>query len=606
MKKKVILVAALSATALCAAIAVSGKVNLSSMHASVDETWSHYTAVEPDGFGERGIKEYWVNCSTHESQFTKPDVSDSLIEEKGAPSQAFIESLDEEDARLIKPRIKYIDFEDEGRVYPFYDASKCTNFSNFSIQDGVGYNGSKCLVAETNNNGTDRGLWFTKQYLDLVFSDASIKAIEFDAKGDTASSNFRHRNSSGSNVCYQLNSNGWGITTSWQTFSFTRAMYEDIAATGGFVIYGQSYGNLYLDNIRPVTWDMVNDNTVTSKYVTMDALGQITGVGTSTDVLIKNAFQNTVELKIWSNAATNLTAVDYSTTIKSQGSRSLHIHKVAGSQLCLGLIDRVVNAVDDNGIKFDIYTTVTVGAANFLKFVNRTSSTTSGTQISANKWTTVTVAKENIRDCGDGKQDYLFNMLGSDGTKEMDLYIDNIRPATSTDTVIDFEDNGMYTFDTSYREFTCNFTGHTGACPLNSSNLRDSGNAIFWLNNPNGAGTVSIDSERSSEGARSLRFDIVDGSKSFYLFFNKSINTSLSVGDAISFDVYNKCSGNITLGQAPTAGRSTGTVCAKDQWTTVTLTKGTEKADQFFRLHEAGAGSTGTFWIDNIRVVRAS
>src|SRR5574344_1216100 len=75
--------------------------------------WSHYAAVNP-GIGTKGIKEYWVSCGEgHEHTFTKPNVDNSLIDEKGAPSQTFIDSLEANDNRLLEALYTLYDFEDE-------------------------------------------------------------------------------------------------------------------------------------------------------------------------------------------------------------------------------------------------------------------------------------------------------------------------------------------------------------------------------------------------------------------------------------------------------------------------------------------------------------
>ena len=60
--------------------------------------WQHYNKVEPTDV-TWGIKEYWVNCSSYEHVFTKP-VTGSITN-KGTPSQSFINSLPEDDDRLL-------------------------------------------------------------------------------------------------------------------------------------------------------------------------------------------------------------------------------------------------------------------------------------------------------------------------------------------------------------------------------------------------------------------------------------------------------------------------------------------------------------------------
>lgn len=600
-KKTIISLSFLSATAVLAGVigVQAGTAANTNMNATDTAAWRHYSAVNA-GLGRKGIKEYWTDCAGH-TTITDPGVTATDF---GAPDQNFINRLGKDDERLVKAHSKLIDFEDESTTYPFYDLSKSTNVKSVTVEDGVGVNGSKGLVIEASDVSKDRGLFFKKEFLDEIFADSSIKELKFEAKGEVASSNFRHQNSAKSNICYQQNQDGWGLTTQWQSFSFDRAMYEDIQATGGFVIWGTVGGKIYVDNIQPLTKDIKAD----TMRITMDELGKINRSGN--DSVIYNAYSNALtDMKVWTSKTANEgVTVDYSTSVKSEGTRSLHVYKPADCEICLGVTNRLVDNCDPDGVTFDILTTVGVGPANFKKFQNRTSTSINGDYtLAANKWTTVTVPYNNIRDCGDGR-DYVFQMTGTDGKKEMDIYIDNIRPAKrTTDTIIDFNDNGMFTYDTTYSEFTSKFVKGNDVNPINASNLRDTGKADFWINNPNGAGTIAFDYTTTKEGVGSLRFDITDGTKGFYLFFNKSVNTNfVAIGDSVVFDVYSECVGNITLGQANTAGRSSGTVCKPFEWTTVTLTKTESKADQFFRLHEGAAGSTGSFWIDNIRIVKAA
>ena len=63
-------------------------------------TWNHYQEVAPTN-EEAGCREYWVCCEHHEHQFHAP--ATGTIIDAGAPSRAFIKSLEESDDRYLAP-----------------------------------------------------------------------------------------------------------------------------------------------------------------------------------------------------------------------------------------------------------------------------------------------------------------------------------------------------------------------------------------------------------------------------------------------------------------------------------------------------------------------
>jgi hypothetical protein len=87
-----------SATAVAFA-SVSAKRGTRWVSGTDGAIWNHYSAVAPT-FEKRGSKEYWVNCSTHESVFSAP-ASENIVD-KGAPTREFIDSLASNDSRLVE------------------------------------------------------------------------------------------------------------------------------------------------------------------------------------------------------------------------------------------------------------------------------------------------------------------------------------------------------------------------------------------------------------------------------------------------------------------------------------------------------------------------
>ena len=71
--------------------------------------WNHYSGVEATQT-TRGIREYWVSCGSNAHQFVIPTYDNISIIDKGAPSQSFIDSLNENDDRLILNMNDYLSF----------------------------------------------------------------------------------------------------------------------------------------------------------------------------------------------------------------------------------------------------------------------------------------------------------------------------------------------------------------------------------------------------------------------------------------------------------------------------------------------------------------
>ena len=252
MKKRLATISLISLSLLCGFVTLETAINNDAflgLATSESDNWVHYSKVNATT-SLTGIKEYWVNCSTHEHQFSAP--TSGNITNGGTPSRNFIDSLASDDDRLIDP---YSDFGFEnGRnsYISIYD-----RFSSLEVVDGEGIGGSKALRAGHTGNAADCHLKIDKGFLDYVFSDSNVKALSFYAKGTLVTNNFRHKqvdksyvnNNSDIISCYERNINGFGITNEYKQFYLTRGVYSQMNDSDWFIQYG-GIGNdyLYLDN----------------------------------------------------------------------------------------------------------------------------------------------------------------------------------------------------------------------------------------------------------------------------------------------------------------------------------------------------------------------
>lgn len=209
--------------------------------------WSHYAEVMPTYTGH-GVKEYWICC--HHSHlgpvFSKPTVG--KITNRTHPSD-FVETIDSTDERYLKPYNQPLDF-DDGYLPSIFTAN--SNVKSLSVNEEGEL---KTVVL----NGNFR-VYLNKHYLDEVFSDPDIVAINFEAKADYVTNNFRRYYydtliESWDNRTYEANRTGFGINTNWKTFTYTREYYDIFQDGEAFICGGNVSENNYfvIDNITPVT-----------------------------------------------------------------------------------------------------------------------------------------------------------------------------------------------------------------------------------------------------------------------------------------------------------------------------------------------------------------
>ena len=252
-KNKIIFLA-LTSIATCGVV-FSTSANLKSVintSGAGGTTWVHYSKVSASTT-LKGIKEYWVSCSTNEHQFNAP--SGVTIRDGGTPSRSFIDSLSSDDDRLIYPYTTSFDFDDGINSY----ITNYDYYTSIEVVDGEGIGGSKALRAINDRaSDTDSHLRIDKGFLDYIFSDSKVKALSFYAKGTKVTNNFRHiqvnaqyvNGNSDIIACYERNNDGYGITNEYKQFFLTRGVYSQMNSSDWFIQYGgvSSSEALYLDN----------------------------------------------------------------------------------------------------------------------------------------------------------------------------------------------------------------------------------------------------------------------------------------------------------------------------------------------------------------------
>lgn len=405
MKRK-IFIAVVGLTLLGSSICISQTNVLKNTVAVVHDSnceWHHYNEVSPS-YEDSGCKEYWICCNHSElgPQFTAP-TSGNIV--NSTHPSGFVSSLSTDDSRYMAPYGEPLSFED-GQIPSLI--SKGPNINSLEVIDTDATDGSRCLKASI--SGSDYGISFSKNYLDKVFANSSIQAIEFDAKGSKASCNFRHR-TNGSNVCYEINSNGWGIDTTWKRFSFTRDFYNNHKESGDYMIYGGEYtsGNyLLIDNVRPVTKALNSYGFDNGKFTESLTASKLETYGPS----------SSIQLFAHSASSGIVTSVGFDYSIKTEGLRSIKYTKANG-YMAFFTSSAIRNMLSDTvALSIDVYSTVAANGFTTQNFVDGVNMKSLGQKV-ANQWETFTITKSQMS--SDGR------FLILQGSTSGDWYFDNIR-----------------------------------------------------------------------------------------------------------------------------------------------------------------------------------
>ena len=553
--------------------------------------WVHYNKVDASET-LMGIKEYWVNCNTHEHLFQKP-TGEVTIREGGTPSREFINSLSLDDDRLIYQYTKLFNFDDNHNSFiKIHD-----HFNSLTIVDGEGIRGSKALKATYNGTSyADAHLTIDKSYLDYVFSDPDVKSLSFYAKGTIVTNNFRHiavdqsyvDNNSRIIACYEANSTGYGITNEYKQFYLTRGVYSQMSNTDWFIQYGGTgVRDLYLDQFSISYTDYYDytSNSFENGYV------QIESNGYSRD--FRHPSNTQADLIINPGNTNNNVSFDYENV--TDGYRSIRIDKTTSDTVKYYLRGNFAyNNIPEEGIYFDFYSTVrlngwwadsTTGAftdGNDKPIVSEVDKT-----IENDMWHTFHFTKSQINSNG-----CFLQHKSPVGT----MYIDNIRFANKSLTSFEYA-GSFYTpaFSTNAGDggggASKNIYPSTGTafeqCIFTNSFIVASKWKVITA--------AEITDEKASDGFYSLKLTKKSGGT---LEFCDEYISMLGEDDLLSFDIYGE---NLNRLTATTMGGNTLTI-KNGEWTTISLAKndfGT--ANKSFRASEDAFGA-GVIYIDNIRI----
>ena len=563
----------LGVLAATAVVNFGGLKPLTLTNAADDSVWHHYSAVSAT-FDQKGIKEYWVNCTTHEHVFEAP-VSDNIVD-KGAPTSAFINSLDVNDDRLVARYLRGFNFDDGVNPY----ITIVDRFSSLTVVDGEGLDGTKALKASCTTGG-DAHLKISKQYLDLIFADSRVASLQFSAKGTTATNNFRHKQVDAQYVngnndiisCYEVNNSSWGIQTSYKQFYLTREVYSQMGANDWFIQYGPGVStfDLYLDEFK------VSEKAY-EKY-------QIEGFengywdAANTGIRLPNIKTGTCWQFKLSGGAYVADSFKFDYNRKTEGNRSVSFRKQNG-YLAISFPRQMYTNMPEEGILFDIYMTYddvnTRWGATSNGFAANDNAAI-GVELKHQQWTTIRIPKSRVG--SDGRTIIL------SGSPAGTIYIDNVRYADKV--VVSFEDS----YASVYGEY-----GYSSPYKLNNETeagwLRDRERAYDFLVEWNRAESATIVEEKATHGSYALKVKLK--SNGGPLAVNAQLANLMDDDSTLSIDFYtDECTwfngnlnGKIKVGV----------------WNTLTFTK----AD-LLEVHAGGAGrffaadfKKGTFYVDNI------
>lgn len=376
-KKKILLISVLGLSALTAfgvfAGATSTKGFAKLLGSGEKVTWNHYSAVAPS-FTKKGIKEYWVSCSSHEHQFTAPTGDDVEIVDQGAPNESFISSLEAADDRLLaRVDDMAIDFEDD--VYTYFISSSLTT----TVTTEQAFNGTHSLKIVGGSSNEKAFLISEDYYNRLPAEGVAFRMYSsniFNADIASGPSVYNAGHSVGNKINY------WGDDQNiWRDYVIPKS---SIMATEGdhYLFKLPASMTIYIDDIRPAYADSSN-------------------VGFEDD-------RSLTKVLPWSgntNTVTNEKA--YS------GNHSLKVVYSTPNRTFL-LSDEFYNSLPDEGITFNVYSDGIFNGGAWHYFDP------------AGQWKEVTVAKSAINATAG---DHYVGTLYADAT----FYIDNVRPANFLD-----------------------------------------------------------------------------------------------------------------------------------------------------------------------------
>lgn len=591
-KKKILLVGTTAITAVGVLLGVmfanKGSESVKTLGTG-DEVWNHYNAVAPT-LDKKGIKEYWVSCETHETVFAEP-ASENIVD-KGAPAESFINSLANDDPRLVQRSWKAISFATAS------DADLVTSVrNNFSIKEIVDDSNApdhdgKALKLMYKDGTAD--FMLNEAYLDQVFGDSSVVALNFNMKATLEKDiSYRQQNST---IRYEGNgANNFGLNTTWKTFAYPRSAYEAFKSDPNkstinrntFLWLGLSSAyesfELYLDNFHPVKKTLDWTGFERGRYNSGAAyLSWREGaVGSSGNEVFYVMDGNDANPVTWS----------FDESIKTEGGRSIKITRAASDGLRFGFNPNNVSLAtllpeSTSILSFDFRSSSKLNCnANVSSIkICGTTPLSSGTnfQIPANTWVRIAIPKSLIINN---------NIFTFHGGAAMDIWVDNIQFNTDLgcfedETVIQANINSW-----SYNGEYVNADAHTNIDYAKVRTLRVLGN------NKNVA-HVGISTSRKTEGNSSLWVEVVGSSQeiAFYLSYHAKAWLTNNAGSTISLDIFRTSKGNLTFDNG---NRSALEVPDSFDWCHYELTADDLSNDGRAIIIQ-GSNAVGDWYFDNI------
>ena len=377
MKKKKVLLAsmtgifALTVTAFSVIVGVNNGEGFEKMLGSVEKvTWNHYSAVSPS-FAEKGIKEYWVSCESHEHQFTAP-TGDVEIVDIGTPSKSFINSLEADDDRLLA-RFNDMDINFEDDLYENFISSPLS----CSLSTEQAFNGTHSLKIVNNSGDQAKAFFISNEYYDALPAEGIAFRIYCDTafngymvSGATQTYNGGH-SIDNSNIKY------WNPLNAWKDYIVPKSSIS--SGSNNHYIFKIANGiSLYIDDIRPAYAD--------SDFVGFEddrSLTKVLAYSSNTNAITEEKAHS--------------------------GKKSLKVVYGVNNRTFL-LSDEFYNALPEEGITFNVYSEGIFNGGTWHYFDP------------AGEWKEVTVAKSAINSTAG---DHYVGTLWSNAT----FYIDDLRPA---------------------------------------------------------------------------------------------------------------------------------------------------------------------------------
>ena len=294
-------------------------------------------------------------------------------------------------------------------------------------------NTSTEVVAEDGTNNkvlrlgglSQYGINFSKAHLDAIFSDPDVIAIEFDAKGTSATNDFRRKAGYlNANITYEYNSTGHGLTTEWKTFHYTREYYNNWVEGEIFLVVGAGTNvqYTYLDNFHPITEEVYGfeNGLFNKKSPVKDSTYYTPGHG-SYSVANPTAPDTKNRERYFSLLANDglVTDVQWTAERASEGRYSLKVSKNSG-YVAFYTFSNIKTLMGANGtFSFDVYSTIAARSDSEVRNFQDGMNDVTGQIHELGKWVTYTWTAENITDDG--------RFLILQGSTNGDWYFDNFR-----------------------------------------------------------------------------------------------------------------------------------------------------------------------------------